>query len=269
MVDKDNFMLCKECDIEDFVKLYDTSNYGYEIKFDGVRNFCIIKKGEVVGLLNRLGHNRIDRFEHFKKDRFGDFDLVLDGEVVVINEDYITRLPLVNSSENWSKAKFIVFDILSLNGVDTTILTYSKRRILLCELFSNFINEDKNFALSPMFDDLKIWEVVKTRDLEGLIAKRLNSKYLGVRSDSWVKLKNWKNITKKVEKYEITENNGFVIYVNVNQNHLQKVVVNGINENRYIKENFDRGKEVYVDLRYLHEEDIGLRELVFKGVHNG
>jgi ATP-dependent DNA ligase len=261
MLSKEDFMLCDEVDFKDFKK----QGYDFEVKFDGVRGFAVIEKGRVVKLLNRSGINRLeDRFAQFKEDTFNDYDIIFDGEIVVFDDELRTRLPLVSSRDNWKKAKFVVFDVISVNGNDVRDYTLVDRRKLLKDLFYNFTKKPKNFALSPVFEGLnQIWGIVKERDLEGVIAKKLNSKYFGKRCDYWIKIKNWKYVLKKVEKYEITENKGFVIYVKLDNGNLQKVVVNGKEESKIIKDKIDSGIETIVELRYLHEEDKGLRELVF------
>jgi bifunctional non-homologous end joining protein LigD len=82
----------------------------------------------------------------------------------------------------------MVFDLLVLEARPTLTLPYRERRRLLEQL--RFPADVA--VVSDRFDDGEtLWDVVVERGLEGVVAKRLDSRYLpGDRSGAWVKRKN-------------------------------------------------------------------------------
>jgi bifunctional non-homologous end joining protein LigD len=81
---------------------------------------------------------------------------------------------------------YMVFDLLAVDGRRTMALPYSERRRLLEQ-----VGLPSDVAVvSDRFDDgPALWEVVCERGLEGVVAKRLDGRYLpGERV--WVKTKN-------------------------------------------------------------------------------
>jgi bifunctional non-homologous end joining protein LigD len=81
---------------------------------------------------------------------------------------------------------FVVFDVHTLNGDNLTGLPYSERRAILESL-----NLNGSYWTTPTtFDDGDAcFAAVQERELEGVVAKRLSSRYSpAVRA--WVKIKN-------------------------------------------------------------------------------
>lgn len=158
------------------------SNVIYEQKIDGGRHLF------VNGLLySKRGVERSKRYPHIVKELEilrGDNCLVLDGEVWV--EGGVLAL---NSSANWDKAKFCVFDILKFNGEDMREKPLIERLELLHNILSNPLL--RHIHLPKTYDDFKTaWADVEKNDYEGLMVKNLGMKYeAGKRSWAWVKVK--------------------------------------------------------------------------------
>jgi bifunctional non-homologous end joining protein LigD len=79
----------------------------------------------------------------------------------------------------------VIFDVLTLNGDNLTGLPYSERRVILESL-----NLNGSYWTTPAtFDDGEAsFAAVQEQDLEGVVAKRLSSRYsASVRG--WVKIK--------------------------------------------------------------------------------
>jgi bifunctional non-homologous end joining protein LigD len=125
---------------------------------------------------------------------------VLDGEIVAVNADgkdsfevLQQRMNLQNEREIKRVAKqipvsFVVFDILWLDGRDTTGLALEERRELL-ELIGE---EDHRLQLMSYEegDGKAFVRGAQSLGLEGVVAKRMGSKYLpGRRSPDWRKIK--------------------------------------------------------------------------------
>jgi ATP-dependent DNA ligase len=144
------------------------------------------------------------------------FDVVLDGEVCLENG----TIHQINRKENWAKAVFIVFDILSINGNSITEMPL-KYRLEILEHFVKTANSE--FVKLPMsFNSfVEAWAYVKEHNKEGVVAKDLGSRYIMGKkwtdkaySYYWVKIKNWNEQDVVFNTYEqkkdgITLTDGF------------------------------------------------------------
>jgi bifunctional non-homologous end joining protein LigD len=120
---------------------------------------------------------------------------VIDGEIVALDTDGKPSFSLLQrrsgfrtkrESESIAPLVVMVFDLLQLDGVDLRPAPLAERQALLRDL-----------DLAPgwhLTDGLEehgeaLWATVVSMGLEGMVAKRLNSKYhSGVRSPDWRKI---------------------------------------------------------------------------------
>ena len=126
-----------------------------------------------------------------------DLDVVLDGELVVFDEDRPSFVHLQHrihvSDPNATLIEthpvvFLVFDLLRLDNSDVTRLTYRDRRRLL----RSVLRDGPSWRVPPHVEDdgKRLLNLARSRDLEGVVAKRTNSAYRpSSRSDDWVKIK--------------------------------------------------------------------------------
>ncbi len=172
-------------------KLPEGDDWVYEIKFDGFRGLAI-KDGDDVQLLSRNNKPLNSKFpgviralRHLPYD-----ELMLDGEVVALDPQGRSSFQLLQSAgDPRTDLAFYVFDILNLNGKDTTNLPLLERKALLKTLLPEK-SECLRFSDVLQGDIHQISEAMQNLGLEGLIAKKRNSKYeLGARSGSWIKFK--------------------------------------------------------------------------------
>jgi bifunctional non-homologous end joining protein LigD len=85
------------------------------------------------------------------------------------------------------RARLYVFDLLRLDGLDTTAHTFAERRELLEELAEDWSDE---LVLTVCSDDPQaLWDLVVEHRMEGVIAKRSTGRYRPGRSPDWVKVK--------------------------------------------------------------------------------
>jgi ATP-dependent DNA ligase len=118
-------------------------------------------------------------------------ETVIDGEVVALDSD---GKPSFNTLQNYGSAgaplHFFVFDLLILKGRDVMGEPLVKRRELLEEHVLPKLAEPIN---TPPVLEAKLKDLirsVKAQGLEGLVAKRRNSKYEpGQRSGAWQKMR--------------------------------------------------------------------------------
>jgi bifunctional non-homologous end joining protein LigD len=180
----------------------DEENWGFEIKWDGVRAIAYCQPGhlelesrnlreitgqypEVRGLLEDLGAR----------------EAVLDGELVAFEAEgrpsfqrLQTRMHVASESEVRRRMRdvpvtYVIFDILYLDGVSMLDSPYEERRAALEDLAL-----DGASWQTPAYhrgDGAELLAASKAQRLEGIIAKRLGSGYVpGRRTRDWLKVKN-------------------------------------------------------------------------------
>lgn len=182
-------MLAKETS-----EAFDDEDWLFEIKWDGYRAIAEKKKDKIL-LYSRNGLDFKATYpvvaEQLKNIKG---DAVVDGEIVVLGEDGKPDFQfLQHYSENQNRPiQYCVFDLLQLNGKDTTVLPLIERK----ELLKQIIPED-NAVIKYSDHILKkgksFFQVSKEKDLEGIMGKRMDSKYHpGKRTTDWLKIKNHK-----------------------------------------------------------------------------
>ena len=158
----------------------------YEVKWDGYRTLVFVRDGG----LRLQSSNRLDVTGRWPElgtlaDAVQATDAVLDGEVVVLGDD--GRPSFGRLARGDGAATFMAFDLLALNGHDTTGLTLTQRRQLLGQV----LEPGPHWVLSPQYDDGEaLARVTAAEGIEGVMAKRRDGRYLpGKRSPTWRKIK--------------------------------------------------------------------------------
>lgn len=166
-------------------------NYIFEIKYDGYRVLSYIEKGKVK-LKSRNGKDFTKKFaviaEELEKS-FKNKAIVLDGEVVVFDKNGRSDFSMLQDSVKKGKNNFsyVVFDILALNE-DTRSMPLLERKNLL-ETLSKFFTPNIILSEYVLGNGKECFEVAKKLGLEGVVAKKIDSKYSGTRNDDWLKIK--------------------------------------------------------------------------------
>src|SRR6516162_1544875 len=172
-------------------KLPEGPGIQYEIKLDGYRALAMKSEGKV-HLRSRNDNDFNVRYPGIVKALAPMPDqTVIDGEVVALDSD---GKPSFNTLQNYGSAgaplHFYVFDLLILKGRDVMGEPLVKRRELLEEHVLPKLAEAIRYSpvLEAKLDELI--RSVKAQGLEGLVAKRRNSKYEpGQRSGAWKKMR--------------------------------------------------------------------------------
>lgn len=162
----------------------------YEIKYDGYR-ILAFKENEKVKLLSR---NNIDYTKKFKSicDSIKNIEqdcVVFDGEVVSFDENGKSDFGLLQKNIKSGKGDlyYVVFDLLALNNQDLRQLPLVERKAKLERLL---YKSDENLMYSNHIDKgNECFKFAKKNNLEGIVAKKINSQYLGKRTDDWLKIK--------------------------------------------------------------------------------
>jgi DNA ligase D-like protein (predicted ligase) len=178
---------------------FDSDEYLFEIKWDGIRALAFFGGG-----LGRLqGRKLTDSSERYPEILSGlralEGEGILDGEIVVLDEggrpDF-QRVLVRELTRREAQAKsrahpvvYIAFDLLHHDGESLLHLPLVERRRRLSALLSKapYPIVESSFVIGR---GKALFEEAKERGLEGIFAKRLESRYQpGERSGDWLKLK--------------------------------------------------------------------------------
>jgi bifunctional non-homologous end joining protein LigD len=171
--------------------------WAYEFKWDGIRALVEVSDGGVQ-LTSRAGNDISAGYPELVAQAADVGDALIDGEIVAFVDGrpsfgrLQTRMHLraardVARMAADSPVTFVAFDLLRRYGVDLTARPYTERRATL----ERFAEENEGWTLSPSFDDGPATEhVARAQQLEGVVAKRLDSRYVpGRRTEHWRKLR--------------------------------------------------------------------------------
>lgn len=167
----------------------------HEVKWDGIRALVEVVGGQLritsrserditVGVPELAGLASLGR------------DMVLDGEIVALSSGiprfsaiahrgHVTSPRVAAQLAADDPATLIIFDLLSLDGVDQMSTPLSSRRVLLEGLDLN----GPAWQVSPTYaDGATLLEAAEAQGLEGIVSKRSSSKYFpDRRSTDWLK----------------------------------------------------------------------------------
>jgi len=169
-------------------KLPESSDWLYEVKFDGYRALAIKTVGQV-RLRSRNDKDFTKRYPGVVTAlRELPDETVIDGEIVALDA---TGKPVFSLLQNGSTdVHFYAFDVLFLAGKDVTGEPLVKRRDLLENHVLPKLSEPVRCSpvLEASLSDLI--PSIRAQGLEGLVAKRANSRYeSGQRSGAWMKMR--------------------------------------------------------------------------------
>jgi bifunctional non-homologous end joining protein LigD len=167
------------------------SDWTFEVKWDGYRALGYVRNGDVK-LLSRRGNDLTERFPEVasalaKATRSS--TCVVDGEVCALDEQ---GRPSFSAMQQGRRALvYAVFDVLEVDGVPVVDLPLSERRERLDALLNTSTKGAQAVQVSALFDDGNaLLEAAEQQGLEGVMAKKLSSKYCeGKRTRDWLKIK--------------------------------------------------------------------------------
>ena len=180
---------------------FDDDAFIYELKIDGER--CIAYLDPLAGTELRNTRNtpmlpKVPELADLHRNVAR--RCILDGELAVLSDgkpDFFAiqrRSRMTNPLRIQQAARqhpvcFIAFDLLYLDNYCVTDLPLLKRKALLQEVARR---EDALFAVSPCVErgGAAVFELVKRQSLEGIVAKRRESRYyFGRHTKDWIKMK--------------------------------------------------------------------------------
>jgi DNA ligase-1 len=187
-------------DIQEIIKL--NEHIAFELKFDGAR-VQVHKNDDNVKIYSRRLSDVTESLpeivdivtKEIQVKRF-----ILDGEVVAIDEKGVPypfqvvmqrfgRVKDIHAKQQEISLLLYVFDILLLNNEQFVDLSYHERRSKLIDILPKHLITECRITDDEQ-EALEFFEQSRELGHEGLVAKRLESKYTpGVRGKNWFKIK--------------------------------------------------------------------------------
>ncbi|MGR3764669.1 DNA ligase D [Rossellomorea sp. NS-SX7] len=194
--------------------------WNYEVKYDGFRGILKISTSKEISLTSRNNKDLLGHFPEIEvyinellKDTSIPLPLVLDGEVVILRSPFSSEFfelqirgrmknkQKIHVSSSERPVKFLAFDILESGNELWSSQSYIKRKKELervCSTLGIPLKPDPAapavIQMIPFYTDwIEVWRGVTSEEGEGVVAKLSGSKWeAGKRSNSWLKIKNWK-----------------------------------------------------------------------------
>jgi bifunctional non-homologous end joining protein LigD len=174
----------------------------FEVKYDGVRTLAVKETGGAVRLLARTGGDRSRLYPEIARAvaRLPLASFAIDGEIVALDERGRSSFERVQRRFTQTDAAAIAraqrevpvayqaFDLLGALGCDVRGLPLARRK----ELLAGFVPAlgVVRFSDHVEGDGQRLFEAAAAHGLEGVIAKRADSRYeSGRRSKHWLKVK--------------------------------------------------------------------------------
>jgi bifunctional non-homologous end joining protein LigD len=182
-------------------RTFDDPQWLYEIKWDGYRALAFLDGG-AVRLVSRNQNDLTTAYPELASmsDSVKAGNAVLDGEIVALDERGRPSFSLMQQrtgvGEGGRRIRrtrddipvvYYVFDLLYLDGYDVMQAELEQRKELLASILarSDLIRYSDHYVGNGK----ALLEAAAQSGLEGIVAKRRNSRYLQKRSSEWLKIK--------------------------------------------------------------------------------
>ncbi len=163
----------------------------HEIKQDGFR-IIARKAGDRVKLYSRSGSDLTDRFPLIVEAMTPLPSCTIDGEAVACDDRGVPSFDLLWHGKRDDRVFLFAFDLIELEGDDRRRDPLDSRKLELCRLVAGAA---PGLVLNEWVDGTEVdgettFERACALELEGIVSKRKDSRYLSGRSPYWLKTKN-------------------------------------------------------------------------------
>ena len=168
-------------------------NWIYEMKYDGYRILAFVE-GNSTRLITRNGNDYTKRFFTVSNSLIEFTDgksMVLDGEMTIIDDNGKTDFQALQNYMKNPKGKnltYIIFDLLALDGEDLRGKPLIERKEILEEMMKD-APENLYYSRHIKGNGKESFIAACEAGMEGIIGKKLDSAYSGIRNGDWIKLK--------------------------------------------------------------------------------
>jgi len=178
---------------------FNSLDYIFELKLDGFRCTAYLDK-DTTDLRNKRDIKILTRVPELANiHKQAKYRCILDGELIVLKDgkpdffELLRRAQLTNTfkiqlTASKLPASFTAFDILYYKDHSVMDLPLMQRKKLL----EKVIKENECITISRYIEEhgIELYKLTKENDLEGIVAKRKDSKYyLDKRTNDWIKIK--------------------------------------------------------------------------------
>lgn len=179
---------------------FDDPGWLFEIKWDGTRALAFAEGGDY-RLINRNRNVVRERYPELGALAALPDGTIVDGEITVLVDGKPSFRGMLRREQARGEARFrtlaaelpavyVAFDLLYRGGEPIVDAPLTERRDALAEIVAALGAPNVQFSEGIVGEGLATFEHACARELEGVVAKRLNSVYRpGVRTDAWLKIK--------------------------------------------------------------------------------
>ncbi len=191
---------------------FDSGDYLFEIKWDGYRGLLYLDDTTQIRSRNLQDLTAVFPELGGIHRQVGRLPAILDGEIIVLDKgmpsfDALQSRGRTNDAVRIKQAAlklpavFVAFDVLYAAGEPVMNLPLLERK----EILAAMVKAENNLLLSQFVTErgVDFYRACVEKDLEGVVAKRLDSVYLpGKRSHSWKKIRRVKSADLVICGYE-------------------------------------------------------------------
>jgi len=179
---------------------FNDKDWQYEIKWDGFRTvaYCF---GDQVDLFSKNHKSFNKKFSAIKHElERMKLNAVLDGEVVMLDQDGSPNFSNIISAERTGLLVFYVFDLLWYKGRNVLELPLYQRRNILKSIIAK--SETVRFSDHVNEKGIELFDMVQEHRVEGIVAKHKQSIYSpGYRTNQWLKIKTGQQVKAVIAGY--------------------------------------------------------------------
>lgn len=188
-------------------KPFDSKEYIFEIKWDGYRCLTFIDDNKII-LQSRNKKNLLNFFPELSviNNYIKAKKAIFDGEICYLGN---TGKPIFSKLQGRLNTKkvtkvnnpvnLILWDLIAYENKDIFLQPLIERK----ELLENLIEKNKTIIISPYIIEKgkELYARAEREQLEGIVAKKIDSPYEFKRSKYWYKIKCWQYITTYIGGY--------------------------------------------------------------------
>ena len=222
-------------------KPFNSPDYLFELKLDGIRAILYIDKDKVT-IQNKRGDEIIERYPELKQaSKYTNCSCVLDGEIICMTNgmpDFaklqrralLTNKLRIHLMMKSCPVQFVAYDILQKENKILIDLPLIKRK----DILNDIVTDSDILAKSRyIFNNGKdFFNLTKQQGLEGIVAKKIDSLYvLGKRSKEWLKIKALNDEDFLICGYKLNDNGKIKDVLLLRKLEQNNVLINDIKKN--------------------------------------
>lgn len=171
---------------------FSNPDWVFEPKWDGYRAICFVRDGDV-RLVSKRRNDLTAKFPSLRSlaESVKAKSAVMDGEIVALDENGLPCFDALRSRKTVGDCVivFYAFDLLYLDGLDFTSRPLIERKAALKKILPRGTKQRARYTDHVIGKGERLLAELEKRQLEGMVAKRADSLYVGGRTRNWLKIK--------------------------------------------------------------------------------